>query len=78
MPNPSINTVAARLSRAAPVMSAVRSGSKIRSRRHTETDFSHRFVSLQESPPKSLGRRGVIEYLLSPVQKAWHEAGRER
>lgn len=25
-----------------------------------------------------LGRRTVAEYLLSPIQKAWHEAGRER
>jgi len=25
-----------------------------------------------------LGRRSVIDYLLSPVRKAWHEAGRER
>jgi HlyD family secretion protein len=25
-----------------------------------------------------LGRRSVMEYLLSPVQKAFHEAGRER
>lgn len=25
-----------------------------------------------------LGTRSVLEYLLSPVQKAWHEAGRER
>ena len=25
-----------------------------------------------------LGRRTVMEYLLSPVSKAWHEAGRER
>jgi HlyD family secretion protein len=25
-----------------------------------------------------LGRRTVLEYLLSPVQRAWHEAGRER
>ncbi len=24
------------------------------------------------------GRRTVMEYLLSPVQKAFHEAGRER
>ena len=24
------------------------------------------------------GKRSVLEYLLSPVQKAWHEAGRER
>lgn len=26
----------------------------------------------------NLGRRTVMEYILSPVQKAWHEAGRER
>lgn len=25
-----------------------------------------------------LGDRRVIEYLLAPAQKAWHEAGRER
>ena len=25
-----------------------------------------------------LGTRSILEYLLSPVQKAWHEAGRER
>jgi HlyD family secretion protein len=25
-----------------------------------------------------LGERTVMEYLLSPVRKAWHEAGRER
>lgn len=25
-----------------------------------------------------LGDRTVLEYLLSPVRKAWHEAGRER
>jgi HlyD family secretion protein len=25
-----------------------------------------------------LGERTVLEYLLSPVQKAFHEAGRER
>lgn len=25
-----------------------------------------------------LGKRSVMEYLLSPIQKAWHEAGRER
>ena len=25
-----------------------------------------------------LGTRTVMEYLLSPVRKAWHEAGRER
>jgi HlyD family secretion protein len=25
-----------------------------------------------------LGTRSVIEYVLSPVRKAWHEAGRER
>jgi HlyD family secretion protein len=25
-----------------------------------------------------LGKRTVLEYLLSPVRRAWHEAGRER
>jgi HlyD family secretion protein len=25
-----------------------------------------------------LGTRSVLEYVLSPVRKAWHEAGRER
>jgi hemolysin D len=25
-----------------------------------------------------LGRRTVMQYLLSPVQRAWHEAARER
>ena len=25
-----------------------------------------------------LGTRSILEYVLSPVQKAWHEAGRER
>ena len=25
-----------------------------------------------------LGDRTVMEYLLSPVRKAWHDAGRER
>jgi HlyD family secretion protein len=25
-----------------------------------------------------LGKRTVLEYLLSPVQGAWHESGRER
>ena len=25
-----------------------------------------------------LGERRVVEYLLSPLQKAWHEAARER
>jgi len=25
-----------------------------------------------------LGTRSILEYLLSPVQKAWHEAARER
>jgi HlyD family secretion protein len=33
---------------------------------------------MQVSSEINLGTRTVLEYLLSPVQKAWHEAGRER
>jgi membrane fusion protein, hemolysin D len=37
------------------------------------------FVSgMQVSAEIKLGERTVLEYLLAPVQKAWHEAGRER
>jgi hypothetical protein len=25
-----------------------------------------------------LGRRALVDYLLGPVQKAWHESARER
>ena len=41
----------------------------------TRTDIG--FVR-QASAEILLGRRTVMEYLLSPVQQAWHEAGRER
>ncbi|MEO8674226.1 MAG: HlyD family type I secretion periplasmic adaptor subunit [Casimicrobiaceae bacterium] len=33
---------------------------------------------MQVSAEIKLGERTVLEYLLAPVQKAWHEAGRER
>jgi len=33
---------------------------------------------MQASAEIHLGRRGVIAYLFSPVQKAWYEKGRER
>ena len=33
---------------------------------------------MQASAEVSLGTRTVADYLLSPVRKAWHEAGRER
>jgi HlyD family secretion protein len=33
---------------------------------------------MQVSSEISLGTRSILEYVLSPVQKAWHEAGRER
>lgn len=43
---------------------------------------SERKISLspgmQVSSEISLGTRTILEYVLSPVQKAWHEAGRER
>ncbi|WP_310449471.1 HlyD family type I secretion periplasmic adaptor subunit [Sulfuritalea sp.] len=33
---------------------------------------------MQLAAEVKLGERTILEYLLSPVQKAWHEAGRER
>lgn len=35
-------------------------------------------AGMQTSAEVTLGSRTVAEYLLSPVRKAWHEAGRER
>lgn len=35
-------------------------------------------AGMQANAEILLGTRSVMEYLLSPVQKAWHEAGRER
>ncbi len=35
-------------------------------------------AGMQASAEILLGTRSVLEYLLSPVQKAWREAGRER
>jgi HlyD family secretion protein len=33
---------------------------------------------MQVSSEINLGTRTILDYVLSPVQKAWHEAGRER
>lgn len=47
---------------------------------HLEID-GERFplaAGMQASAEVMLGSRTVAEYLLSPVQKAWHESGRER
>jgi HlyD family secretion protein len=39
----------------------------------------HAFApGMQVSSEIHLGTRSIMEYVLSPVQKAWHEAGRER
>jgi HlyD family secretion protein len=35
-------------------------------------------AGMQANAEVLLGTRTVLEYLLSPVQGAWHEAGRER
>jgi len=35
-------------------------------------------AGMQTNAEILLGTRSVAEYLLSPVRKAWHEAGRER
>lgn len=45
-----------------------------------ELDGQHLALSagMQTSAEVLLGTRSVAEYLLSPIQKAWHEAGRER
>lgn len=41
--------------------------------------ITHRLApGMQVTAEIHLGTRTVLEYLLSPVQKAWHEAGRER
>ena len=47
---------------------------------HLETDGSQLRLSsgMQVIAEIHQGQRTVVEYLLSPVQKAWQEAGRER
>lgn len=47
---------------------------------HLEMDGQHFGLSagMQTSAEIMLGTRTVMEYLLSPVRKSWHEAGRER
>ncbi|MCE1241706.1 hypothetical protein [Oryzomicrobium sp.] len=47
---------------------------------HLEVDDKHFPLNagMQTNAEILLGTRSVLEYLLSPVQKAWHEAGRER
>jgi HlyD family secretion protein len=35
-------------------------------------------AGMQANAEILLGTRTVLEYLLSPMQKAWHEAARER
>jgi len=35
-------------------------------------------AGMQVSSESNLGTRTILEYVLSPLQKAWHEAGRER
>lgn len=47
---------------------------------HLESN-GHRYAvapGMQVMAEIHLGERTVMEYLLSPVQKAFHEAGRER
>ena len=49
-------------------------------RMHLEMDGERFTLSagMQSNAEILLGTRTVMEYLLSPVRKAWHEAGRER
>lgn len=46
----------------------------------SETDIDREILGLigQHGTETVVGTRTVAEYLLSPVRKAWHEAGRER
>ncbi|HMW80944.1 MAG TPA: HlyD family type I secretion periplasmic adaptor subunit, partial [Accumulibacter sp.] len=47
---------------------------------HLETDGNRLRLTpgMQVIAEIQQGQRTVMEYLLSPVQKAWQEAGRER
>jgi HlyD family secretion protein len=47
---------------------------------HIDSDgFKHKLMpGMQVDAEIALGHRSVVEYLLSPVRKAFHEAGRER
>jgi HlyD family secretion protein len=47
---------------------------------HLETDGERYALApgMQVAAEINLGTRTVLEYLLSPVRKAFHEAGRER
>ena len=47
---------------------------------HLEMNDAHFALAagMQTSAEIFLGRRSVLEYLLSPVRQAWHDAGRER
>ena len=43
------------------------------------SDANYRVAAgMQVAGEIHLGTRSILEYLLSPLQKAWHEAGRER
>ena len=67
------NTKAAPLTyRALVALKAMQLGAENESERLALT------AGMQATAEILLGRRSVLEYLLSPVQKAWHEAGRER
>lgn len=44
----------------------------------TENEVFPLTAGMQTNAEILLGTRSVLEYLLSPVQKAWHEAARER
>jgi HlyD family secretion protein len=45
---------------------------------HAEGERYPLAAGMQVAGEIHLGTRSILEYVLSPVQKAWHEAGRER
>lgn len=58
---------------------AYRTSVKLRQQTLIADGLPYRLAAgMQVSAEVKLGERTILEYLLSPVQKAWHEAARER
>jgi hypothetical protein len=80
-PDPPLSRLhSARASRYASQSLALCRGSFTIKRAHLDA-HGHRHAlasGMQVAAEIQLGTRSVLEYLLSPVQKAFHEAGRER
>ena len=52
---------------------------RLRQQQLAAGDVAYRLApGMQVSAEIILGERTILEYLLSPIRKAWHEGGRER